>query len=146
MKPPTKAFGPKEEAWIEAILDGATIEDACSVSGVAVPTGRKWHSGALRSEIYEEVQRRRAQMAERSAALREEGLEKRAQEQFTSFEAVVADLKRVGQAAEEKGNLKVWLQTIVERGKLGGLYVQKMEHTGKLTVADIIGSVDLDAE
>ena len=57
---------------------------------------------------------------------------------------LVKDLAEIGDAAIAAGNYRSAVQSRAEIGKLLGLYVQKHEHSGKLTLSELIASVNLE--
>lgn len=138
----------RAEKMLAAVLAGKTHQEAAEISGLS----RGYIDHALREdsrypEIYAEYRRRLMEQSERLT-----------EKADRSKEALIAELEEIaivckdgkpivdkeGEIVGHERDTTNWIKTVVERAKLLGYYVEKKEISGKLTVADIIGSIDLD--
>lgn len=143
-------LNPKQEAALAAVLAGKTYKEAAEDAGFTEGHVKQlFRPGSRWPEVYEEYQRR---LQEQSETLSEEA--DRSKDALISELEEVAEYCREGRPILSKEREIIgherdhanWIRTIVERGKLLGYYVDKKEINGKLTVADIISSIDLEED
>lgn len=135
-----KQLTPKQRLWIAAMVEhGGHLAKAAKASGLSEETSKQLHT----SPRFAHVQQ----------ALREalDAVEEAAKERAVwTRERLIAKFEEIGESAltgvmsDETGLIKVNLRAactaFAEIGKLSGFYTTKMEHKGKLTIADLMAS------
>lgn len=124
----------KHQLFVSAVIKyPGDLHKAARASGYTDSHARQLVSGARYPKVKEAIDEALSLVCD---ALQAKGVATR--------EEIVEDLRRYGDKAEGVGDFSNAIRSRVEIGKISGHYVQRLEHSGKLTVADIMASVDLD--
>lgn len=154
----------KQQNLILELLSGKSIREASEVAGVSYDWAKQLHCNRdpkRTQAFYDVLQEERRKQNERISQGIVDKAVARVSEVDRSKEALLAELeeiadyckieipivsKKSGEVVGYERDISNWIKTVIERGKLLGYYVDKKEHSGKFTVADIIGSIDVDDE
>lgn len=112
--------------------------DAAKEAGLSESYAQSLHAGTEKKYFKEELDRRREDQTERILVEEPDRSKKALLKRWDEFRD--ACKTRKGENGDDP-DLTNWARSLIEEGKLMGHYVQKHEHSGKLTVADIIGSI-----
>lgn len=135
---------------LAAVLAGKTYREAAEASGLS----ESWIKHVMKEDsrspkVYEEYRRRLMEQTERLT----EAADRSKEALIEELEEIAGECRdgkpivnKDGEIVGHEKDFTNWIKTVVERAKLLGYYVEKKELSGKLTVADIIGSIDLDSE
>lgn len=132
-----KPINHKQRLWVAAMVKHGSPTRAAEECGLSVSQSKHLASKPEFAHVQEALEEALDQVSIAAGWTRE---------RLVSKFASLADLALVPTGEDGRLDLRAACAAYEQIGKLLGLYVAKHEHSGKLTVADIMGSVDLEAD
>lgn len=119
-----KELNPKQEIVVAAVLSGKTYREAAEEAGFTEDHVKQLlRPGSRHPEVLEEYQRRKVELGEALAV-----------ETRRSLEGLLSELEEATEKAKRMLEFPSWIRAIMARAKLLGLFVDKKQIDGSITV------------